>query len=153
MLGTFSEQEKLLHSLLRDYPESAGPSLHSCIEAALQVYAHTVFQSSKSYVVFGAAFGYTPEFHTELSCFATYLRYRSFQLRRSLSLVHSKSNKYAMTRNWCNQIPRQISPSKPKREINELQIVKIQRAHMVNRVSNSFPKGGHSATQTEQKII
>ena len=29
----------------------------------------------------------------------------------------------------------------------------IQRNHMVNRVSSFFPKGGHSATQTELKII
>ena len=32
-----------------------------------------------------------------------------------------------------------------------LQIVKIQREHMVNRVSSYFPKGGHSATETELK--
>ena len=29
----------------------------------------------------------------------------------------------------------------------------IQREHMVNRVSSFFPKGGHSATETEVKII
>ena len=30
-----------------------------------------------------------------------------------------------------------------------LKIVKIQKEHMVNRVSSYFPKGGHSATETE----
>ena len=34
-----------------------------------------------------------------------------------------------------------------------LQIIKIQREHMVNRVSRYFPKGGHSATETELKVI
>ena len=28
-----------------------------------------------------------------------------------------------------------------------------KREHMVNRVSSFFPKGGHSATETELKII
>ena len=32
-----------------------------------------------------------------------------------------------------------------------LQMVKIQREHMVNRVSSFFPKDGHSATETELK--
>ena len=34
----------------------------------------------------------------------------------------------------------------------KLQIVKIQREHMVNQGSSYFPKDGHSATQTEQNI-
>ena len=46
----------------------------------------------------------------------------------------------------------QVQPSKPKREITKIQIV-IQREHMVNRMSSYFPKGGHSATPTEIKII
>ena len=48
----------------------------------------------------------------------------------------------------------QIQPSKSnvKRD-NVKQIVKIQREHMVNRVSSYFPKGRHSATQTELKIM
>ena len=47
----------------------------------------------------------------------------------------------------------QIQPSNQKREKLLLQIIKIQKEQMVNRVSNYFPKGGHSATQTELKII
>ena len=47
----------------------------------------------------------------------------------------------------------QLQPSKLKRKKLILQIVKIQREHMVNRVSSYFPKGGHSATKTELKII
>ena len=43
----------------------------------------------------------------------------------------------------------QIQPSKPKREIKNLQMVNLQRGHMVNRVSNSFPK----ATIQQQKPI
>ena len=31
--------------------------------------------------------------------------------------------------------------------------LQIQREHMFNRVSSYFPKGGHSATKTELKII
>ena len=50
-------------------------------------------------------------------------------------------------------IRNQIQHSKPKREITEIQIVKIQREHMTNRASSYFPKGGHSATQTKLKII
>ena len=51
------------------------------------------------------------------------------------------SNKYAiMTRTGA--IRTQIPSSKLK-----LQIVKIQREQIVNQVSSSFPKGGHSATK------
>ena len=34
-----------------------------------------------------------------------------------------------------------------------LQIVKVQREHMFNRVSSYFTKGGHSATEAELKIV
>ena len=47
----------------------------------------------------------------------------------------------------------QIQPSKPKREITNITNSEIQREHMFNRVSSYFPKGGHSATETELKII
>ena len=54
----------------------------------------------------------------------------------------------------------QIQPSKPNPALKtktgnklKIQIVKVQREHMVNRVSSYFPKGGHSVTQTELKII
>ena len=36
---------------------------------------------------------------------------------------------------------------------SETEVIKIQREHIVNRVSSDFPKGGHSATETEIKII
>ena len=50
-------------------------------------------------------------------------------------------------------IKTQSQPSKPKREITNIEIVKTQREHMVNRVSSYFPKGGRSATETELKLI
>ena len=56
-----------------------------------------------------------------------------------------------MQRSRIEAITTQTQPSKPKREITNIQIVKIQREHMVNRVSSYFPKGGHSATETELK--
>ena len=55
-----------------------------------------------------------------------------------------KSKKFAMTRTGA--IRTQIPSSKLSRELIKTQKVKIQREHMVNRVSGSFPKGGHSAT-------
>ena len=58
-----------------------------------------------------------------------------------------------MQRSGTEVIRTQIQPSKPKREITYITIVKIQSGHMVNRVSSYFPKGGHSATETELKII
>ena len=45
------------------------------------------------------------------------------------------------------------SPQNKNGKILKLQIVKILREHMVNRVSSYFPKGGHSATQTKLKIM
>ena len=60
-----------------------------------------------------------------------------------------------MQRSGTEAIRTQLQPSKPKREITNtvLKIVKIQREHMVNRVSSYFPKGGRSATETELNII
>ena len=43
------------------------------------------------------------------------------------------------------------SPLNQNRKLLKLQTFKIQREHMVNRVSSYFTKGGHSATQTELK--
>ena len=47
-----------------------------------------------------------------------------------------------MTRNWSNQNPNYLNSQKYK-----------GTKHIVNRVSSSLPKGGHSATQTELKLI
>ena len=55
----------------------------------------------------------------------------------------------SMQRSGTEAISTQHQLSKPKREII---IVKIQREHMINRVSSVFPKGGHSATKTELKL-
>ena len=52
--------------------------------------------------------------------------------------------------NWSNSVE---PKSSPKTKTGNNLIVKIQREYMVNRVSSSFPKGGHSATRTELKII
>ena len=54
-----------------------------------------------------------------------------------------QSNK-SMQRSGTEAIRTQIQPSKPKREIVKIQIVKIQREHTANRVSSYLPKGGHS---------
>ena len=58
-----------------------------------------------------------------------------------------------MQRSGTEAIRTQIQPSKPKRKIINITIVKIQREQMVNRVGSYFQKGGHSATETELKII
>ena len=71
-----------------------------------------------------------------------------------------------MQRSGTKAIRTQIQPSKPKQKITKItnsQNTKrtygksnenlSQREHMVNQVSSCFPKGGHSATQTELKII
>ena len=58
-----------------------------------------------------------------------------------------------MQRPGTEAIRTQIQPSIPKREITKIKIVKIQREHMVNRMSSSFPKDGYPATQTELKMI
>ena len=62
-----------------------------------------------------------------------------------------KSKKYVKNRNRSSQNP---NPAlKTKTGNNLITLVEIQREHMVNRVSSYFPKGGHSATETELKII
>ena len=58
-----------------------------------------------------------------------------------------------MQRSGTEAIRTQIQPSKLKGRKLILQIVKIQREHMVNRVSSYFQNGGHSATETELKMI
>ena len=58
-----------------------------------------------------------------------------------------------MQRSGTETIRTQIQPSKPKREITNITNSKNTKEHMVNRVSSDFPKGGHSATETELKII
>ena len=55
-----------------------------------------------------------------------------------------------MQRSGTEAIRNQSQPSNGK--YFKKQIVKIQREHMVNRVSGYFPIGGHSETQTELKI-
>ena len=56
-----------------------------------------------------------------------------------------------MNSNCSNQKPNSL---KPKRKRNKkIQIDKNTREHMANRVGNYFPKGGHSAIQTELKSI
>ena len=58
-----------------------------------------------------------------------------------------------MQRPGTEAISTHIQPSKPKRNITSLTNSQIQREHMVNRVISYFPKGGHSATKTELKIV
>ena len=61
-----------------------------------------------------------------------------------------KSNEKAMNRNWSNQ---KTNPAlKTKMEITKITIDKTQWGQKANRVGSSFPKGGHSATQTELKV-
>ena len=54
---------------------------------------------------------------------------------------HCQSNTSAMANNWSNQ----NTNSFLKTGINKIQIVKIQREQIVNRVDSSFPKVGHLA--------
>ena len=58
-----------------------------------------------------------------------------------------------MQRSGTEAIRTQIQPSKPKREITKITNSQKKKEHMVNRLSSYFPKDGHSATQTELKII
>ena len=52
-----------------------------------------------------------------------------------------------MQRSGTEATRKQLQPPKPKRLITYKKVVKIQREHMVNRVSSYFPKGDHSATR------
>ena len=58
-----------------------------------------------------------------------------------------------MQRSGTEAIRTQIQPSKSKREINNSTDSQNTKGNMVNRVSSYFPKGGHSATETDLKII
>ena len=59
-----------------------------------------------------------------------------------------------MQRSGTEAIRTQIQHSKPKREIaNITNSQNTKRTYMVNRMSSYFPKGRHSATETELKII
>ena len=56
-----------------------------------------------------------------------------------------------MNMNWSNQ---KANPALKTRTGNKqiLQIEKIQWEQIANRAGSYFPKGGHSATQTELKV-
>ena len=54
-----------------------------------------------------------------------------------------------MQRSGTEAIRTQLQLSKPKPEIANI----TNSQNMVNRVSSFFPKGGHSATETELRII
>ena len=56
-------------------------------------------------------------------------------------------------RSGTEAIKTQIQPSKPKREITNITNTSSQNINMVNQVRSLFPKDGHSATETEQKVI
>ena len=58
-----------------------------------------------------------------------------------------------MQRSGTEAIRTQIQPSKPnpRERIKIANSQNTKKKHMVNRVSSYFPKGGHSATQTELK--
>ena len=58
-----------------------------------------------------------------------------------------------MQRSGTKAIRTLIQHSKPKLEITNIAKIQIQREHIVNRVSIYFLTGGHSATETELKII
>ena len=59
-----------------------------------------------------------------------------------------------MQRSVTEAIRTKLQPKKKtEREITNITNRHIQREHMVNRVSSYFPKRGHSATETELKII
>ena len=71
-------------------------------------------------------------------------------LRYYLNEVTGRKVK-SMQRPGKEAIITQIQPSKPKREITKIANRQQQIKHMVNRVSSSFPKDGHSANPTELK--
>ena len=75
-----------------------------------------------------------------------------FHFLYALHIVGSIKVK-SMQRSGTKAIRTQIQPSKPKRKIINIINSQIERDHVVNRVSSYFPKGGHSATETELKII
>ena len=58
-----------------------------------------------------------------------------------------------MQRSGSEAIRTQIQPLKPKREITQItNSQNTKRTYMVNRlIRYNFPKGGHSATETELK--
>ena len=63
-------------------------------------------------------------------------------------MVAKKSNRKAMNRNWSNQ---KANPALKTKAGNK-QIDKIQGEQIADRAGSYFPKGGHSATQTELKV-
>ena len=69
----------------------------------------------------------------------------------SVLIKDNESNEKAMNKNWRNY---KTNPTlKTKMGYNlKLQIDNIQWKQMANRAGSYFPKGGHSATQTELKV-
>ena len=55
-----------------------------------------------------------------------------------------------MNRNWGNQKANPALKTKMGNNLNKID--KLQWEQMTNRVGSYFPKGGHSATQTDLKV-
>ena len=60
-----------------------------------------------------------------------------------------KRNRKAMDKNWSNQ---KSNPALKTKMGKQLQIDKRQWEHVAYRAGSYFPKGGHSATQTDIKV-
>ena len=58
-----------------------------------------------------------------------------------------------MQRSRTEAIRSQFQPSKPKREITNITISKNTKRTYGQPSEKLFPKGGHSATETELKIL
>ena len=89
----------------------------------------------------------------EIEVYLLLLKYINTCYNSRIIIIRMKVRRMQSSGN--EAIRTQIQPSKPKREktnITNSQNTKIKR-NMVNRVSSYFPKGGHSATETELKII
>ena len=68
-------------------------------------------------------------------------------VKRLPVITHSVDQSKTMQIPGTEAVRSNIQPSKPNGIYLQLQIVKIQREHMVNRVSSSFPKGGLFSNQ------
>ena len=68
-----------------------------------------------------------------------------------IDILKKKSNRKAMNRNWGNQKANPALKTKTGKKITNRQNTMRTNCYL-NREGSYFPKGGHSATQTELKV-
>ena len=139
---------------VRFFQAQDQPSVTTHVRVGYRVFSHSLDVVSKMHIHIIYSHFFTCTMYlahmTNMATMPTYgKRYSNIFFFRTIRHMTFKSNRIAMNRNWSNQKP---NPALKTKMGNKLQIDKRQREHMANRAGSYFPKGSHSAIQTELEV-